>query len=111
MTDNRKNIKIEPAVFDRHNDRRQDLGLSWTEYLRRCEYDNRDTDATGDSTDGIQREEIQDLITEIATQANDHRIDDDELARAVASKLDYAELATVVADEVENRLEQMGAGR
>jgi hypothetical protein len=96
MTDDRRNIKIDREVFDAHNERRKAAGHDWTEYMRRLEY--------GDSTDGIQREEIQELINEIATQADDHRVDDDELARAVASKLDYAELADRVADEVERRL-------
>jgi len=33
MTDNRANIKIAREAYERHNDRRQDLGLTWEEYI------------------------------------------------------------------------------
>lgn len=38
----RTNIKIVDEVHEGHNERRQELGLSWSEYLRRCEYDADD---------------------------------------------------------------------
>lgn len=37
MTD-RKNIKVLPEAFEPHNEQRKELGLSWTEYLKRCEF-------------------------------------------------------------------------
>lgn len=33
--DNRKNIKLAPDTFNKHNKRRKRLGLSWEEYLER----------------------------------------------------------------------------
>ena len=35
----RVNIKIDEAVHEQHNERRKELGLSWTEYMKRVEYE------------------------------------------------------------------------
>jgi len=33
VTDDRANIKVDREAFERHNDRRQEMGLSWGAYL------------------------------------------------------------------------------
>lgn len=49
---------------------------------------------------------VQELVTELAEHVEPEQgyIDDDKLARAVAAKIDYAELATKVAEELEGRM-------
>lgn len=65
--------------------------MTWSEFLAAEEYDP-DVD-------------VHELVNAIAAEADGRgRVDDDELARAVARKIDYAELANAVASELETRL-------
>jgi hypothetical protein len=54
----------------------------------------------------LSEDAVDEIIEELAERVEPEQgyIDDDTIARAVAAKIDYAELATVVANEVEGRL-------
>jgi len=49
---------------------------------------------------------VEEVITELAEAVEPEQgyIDDDKIARAVAAQIDYAELSTKVADELEARM-------
>ena len=51
-------------------------------------------------------DEVDEVIEELAERVGPERghVDDDQIARAVAAKIDYAQLANAVADEVEGRM-------
>jgi hypothetical protein len=80
--DGRTNLKITDEVHADHNATRKELGLSWTEYLRRCEYVSPHADREGD------------------TEA----VDADAIAKRVVDRFDVAHLANAVASEVVDRL-------
>lgn len=54
----------------------------------------------------LTEDAIDELVVELAERVEPEQgyIDDDKLARAVAAKIDYAELGKAVADEVEGRM-------
>lgn len=80
MTDDRVNLKITRDVHAQHSERREELGLTWSEYLRRCEFsDGRTNENDGDRTGGV---------------------DTDALAASVAEQIDYAYLADAIAEQV-----------
>lgn len=57
------------------------------------------------SNGGLTEEDIQHIINEIAATADDTgRVDSDELANSVVRKLDYAQLANAVGEEIEARM-------
>jgi hypothetical protein len=63
-----------------------------------------DGDVPADVT-SLSDEDIQEIINAVAAKADgEGRVDSDKLAREVARKLDYAELAKSVADELEGRM-------
>jgi predicted DNA-binding protein len=82
-------IKLPREAYERHNDRRQDLGLTWAEYV---------------DGEAPSLPDTEELVDAIAAEADGQgRVDDSELAREVARQLDYGELANAVADELEAR--------
>jgi len=84
-------IKIPEATYERHNERRQELGLTWEAYI----------DDEAPELDRMARE----VINSVAVEADSTgRVDDDEIADAVVRRFDYAELASAVADELEVRM-------
>lgn len=54
----------------------------------------------------LSEDAVDEIVLEIAERVEPEQgyIDDDKIARAVASKIDYAQLANAVADEVEGRM-------
>lgn len=54
----------------------------------------------------LTENEVDEVITEISERVEPEQgyIDDDKIARAVAAKIDYAQLANAVAGEVEGRM-------
>lgn len=60
---NRKNLKLQKDVFEKHNEKREELGLTWTQYLERCEY----TGSEGVSPDAKREilERLDDLESEL----------------------------------------------
>ena len=54
----------------------------------------------------LSADAVDEIIEEVAERVEPEQgyIDDDKIARAVAAKIDYAELGTVVAKEVQERL-------
>jgi len=70
-------------------------GETWDEYIRRC------ADEPPEVTELVDAEQLVDAIA--AEADGQGRVDDSDLAREVARKLDYGELANAVADELEAR--------
>lgn len=70
MTDDRGTIKLPRDIYERHNERRKQAGLSWGEYVD------------------------EEAVT------IEYNIDTDAIAREVAAQIDYAALADSVAEEV-----------
>lgn len=65
----RRNLKIQADVFNDHNEKRNELGLSWTEYLRRCEFeDSRDTTQDSDVSQVDEREIAQRITSDLVAQ-------------------------------------------
>jgi len=54
----------------------------------------------------LSEDAVDEIITELAEAVEPEQgyIDDDTVARAVAAKIDYAELARMTADELEGRM-------
>jgi hypothetical protein len=54
----------------------------------------------------LSEDAVDEIIEELAERVDPEQgyIDDDKIARAVAAKIDYAELGKAVADEVEGRM-------
>ena len=73
MTD-RGTVKLPRDVYEHHNERRKQAGLSWSAYIE---------------------EESVDVHVDIETES---------IASEVAARIDYAQLSNAVADEVEERL-------
>lgn len=89
-------IKLPREAYERHNDRRQEMGLTWQEYV--------DGEAPEAAEVSLSDGDIQEIINRIAATADgEGRVDSDALAREVARQLDYSELANQVADELEAR--------
>jgi len=87
-------IKIPHDEYERHNEQRQDMGLTWAAYI----------DGQAPGVPNGAEVDADDLAARIVDQVGGPQVDDSEIARTVARKLDYAELATQVADEVEGRM-------
>jgi hypothetical protein len=90
-------IKIPRDDYARHNDRRQDLGLSWAEYI------------DGEAPDVRNSAEVN--PDEIAKRVVEHTdidsaADAEELAAEVARQFDYAAVADKTAEEVIKGLRQ-----
>ena len=71
MSDSRANIKVSREFYEHHNPRREDLGLTWEEYI-----------------DGQ------------APDVPEADVDTEAVARAVSRELDYDHLAGMVAGKV-----------
>jgi len=76
----RKNLKVTEDVFEQHNEQRKEKGLTWSEYLRRLEFE--DGSSTDSDTDVSYPDEV-DLSPVL------NRLDDIEaqLPRKVAEEL------------------------
>lgn len=120
-SDNRTSMKIVDEVHAQHNDRRKRLGLSWSEYLRRCDPPgegdgttalsagaNLDTEALaaelrqdlGFDGDPTNLADADALAEAIADRVAAHvRQDPEVLAREVARQMDYAAIGSEVSED------------
>lgn len=92
-------IKIPRDDGERHNERRKDLGLTWAEYI------DGEAPFAGEGRI-LSDDEVAELVEEfaVAVEPEQGMVDDSKMAREVAAKIDYVELAGKVADELEGRM-------
>jgi len=88
--DNWKTLRVPPEAYDEAKEQKEAAGRTWGEQVVR---QNDDTNS-----------DVDELIDTIAAEVGGPQVDDSEIAREVARHIDYAELATRVADEVEGRM-------
>lgn len=90
-------IKLPRDEYERHNERRQEMGLSWADYV----------DGESPQHDIPNSAEIAEAVVDALDMGDpEDRAgpDFDDLAREVARKIDYVELANRVADELQGRM-------
>lgn len=62
----RKNLKVTEDVFEQHNETRKQKGLTWSEYMRRLEFeDGRDNTGVSQQSSTDVSGELADLRTEL----------------------------------------------
>jgi hypothetical protein len=95
--DNWKTLRVPADDYLDAKQQKEANGRTWGQQLVRP-----DDDETGD---GVDEEALAERIVDsIGANAGGAQVDDSEIAREVARKLDYAELSNQVADEVVGRL-------
>lgn len=76
-------------------------GVSWSDYLEALHEDAEFIVVNGD----IPPEQfVKELIDVLGAEVGGPQVDDSELAREVARRIDYAELANRTADELQGRM-------
>lgn len=105
----RKNIKVQPEAFEQHNQKRQDKGLNWTEYLKRCEFvgDGRDTGGIPQSEDYWDTfdEKLQNHLGEWEITLNMDQLDLDPVG------MNEDDVRQIVENWMENNWEQLKRGQ
>jgi len=93
-------IPCRSTTHERLDELRGDRYESWDAFL------NHMADVWEDGGRIVSEEAAHELMEEIAVAAEPEggMVDDTELAREVSRQVDYAELATKVADELEGRM-------
>jgi len=87
-------IKIPANAYEQHNENRQDLGLTWEDYI------------DGQAPEGIDEDDLARRITDqIGSTVGGPRVDDSEIAALVAQKIDYVQVAEQVSERIVNELE------
>lgn len=93
--DNWKTLRVPTEQYEKAKAQKESNGRTWGQQIVRA-YDDEGPD--------LDEETAQEIINCIGAEVGGPSVDSDKLARQVAATIDYAELASKVANELEGRM-------